>query len=367
MKNDLGIYIHIPFCVRKCPYCDFYSCISDSSIKSKYVKSLIADIVSYKDRRLSADSVYFGGGTPTSLTSAQLCGILDAVKESFSLSDDCEITTEANPCTVDFKYLCELRQAGFNRISFGVQSAVDSELVSLGRLHSYEQAENAVLQAQKAGFDNISCDLMIGVLGQTEDTLAYSADKLCSLPITHISAYMLKIEDGTPYDCESIRNSIVTDDTQADLYLSAVKRLSENGFIQYEISNFCKDGRMSRHNMKYWKLCNYIGFGPSAHSFFEGRRFYNERDINGYIADRSSVFRIEDNSPDAFCEYTMLSLRLSEGISRNRYVSLGGSQKKFDSLSKKLVQEGMAKSNGDRFCLTPKGFLLSNSIILELL
>ncbi len=367
MNNNLGIYVHIPFCVRRCPYCDFYSCTSDGCVKSEYVNALIADIKGYKDRMLSADSVYFGGGTPTSLTSAQLVGILSAIKESFSLSDDCEITTEANPCTVDFEYLCEIRKAGFNRISFGVQSAVDSELLSLGRLHSYKQAENAVLQAKKAGFDNISCDLMIGVLGQTSDTLAYSVDKLCSLPITHISAYMLKIEDGTPYDCDRIRNSIASDDTQADFYLSAVKRLAENGFEQYEISNFCKNGRVSRHNMKYWELCDYIGFGPSAHSFFDGKRFYNERDVKGYITDRNAVCRVEDNNPDALCEYTMLSLRLSKGISREKYVSLGGSLKKLDSLSAKLVEAGLAKSDGDILSLTPEGFLLSNSIILELL
>lgn len=367
MNNSIGIYIHIPFCKRKCPYCDFYSIAGDDDFKKKYVNALISHINSYKDKQLCADSVYFGGGTPTALSANELCRILSAVKESFVLCDNCEITTEANPCTVSSDYLKELRKCGFNRISFGVQSARDNELEALGRLHSFNQAQDAVLAAAKAGFDNISCDVMIGVVGQTVVSLEQTIDKLCSLPICHVSAYMLKIEQGTEYDCDKIRSQVADDDLSAELYLAAVKKLSHNGFEQYEISNFCRDGKMSLHNMKYWILDEYIGFGPSAHSYFSGKRFFYDRDIRGYIINPQGVYHVEDEAPDKLYEYTMLSLRLSSGISRERFVSLGGNEKLFCEYSKRLVEAGLAYHGGDRLCLTPNGFLLSNSIILGFL
>lgn len=367
MMNNLGIYIHIPFCKRKCPYCDFYSLAESEDIKADYVSALIKHIRSFKDKALTADTVYFGGGTPTALDASQLADILSAVKDSFTLTQDCEITTEANPCTVDFDYLKKLYDSGFNRISFGVQSAQENELSSLGRLHTFGQAENAVISAQSAGFDNISCDLMIGIPGQTQDSLCDSIDKLSALGITHISAYMLKIEKGTAFDCDAIRQSVANDDEAADLYLKAVEKLSSNGFEQYEISNFCRRSRISKHNYKYWILSDYLGFGPCAHSYFEGKRFFFERDISGYIKNPDSVLRIEDDNPDKLCEYTMLSLRLSSGISRDEFIMLGGNPDRFDKVSKMLVCASLAEYTDSGVRLTPQGFLLSNSIILKFL
>lgn len=367
MSNKVGIYIHIPFCIRKCPYCDFYSLAGSDETKEQYVNALLKHIRSYKSRGISVDTVYFGGGTPTSLTAESLCLILKAVRENFALTDDCEITTEANPCTVDFNYLKKLYDAGFNRISFGVQSAQDSELSALGRLHSFAEAERAVCNASSAGFDNISCDLMIGTPLQTGQSLCDSVNKLAALPISHISAYMLKIEEGTAFDCDCIRTTVADDDLAADLYLKAVKTLSENGFEQYEISNFCKNGRISKHNMKYWTLDDYLGFGPCAHSYFEGRRFYYDRDLEGYILDPSSVEYTEDESPDKLYEYVMLSLRLSSGISKEKYISLGGNAAMFDKVSGMLIDASLAKRTDYGISLTPNGFLLSNSIILKFL
>lgn len=367
MNKKAGIYIHIPFCKRKCPYCDFYSVVGCDIRKTDYVNALISHIKSYKDKYISADTVYFGGGTPTALSANQLCEILNAVRESFCLTEDCEITTEANPCTVDYDYLKTLRENGFNRISFGVQSAQDSELQLLGRLHSFDTACKAVHDAVKAGFDNISCDLMIGIPGQTVDSLCDSVDKLSQLGVSHISAYMLKIEEGTAFDCDSIRSSVADEDLSADMYLAAVDRLSKHGFEQYEISNFCKDDKRSRHNMKYWKLDDYIGFGPCAHSYFEGKRFYYDRSLEQYVSNQYSSQLVEDNSPDKLYEYVMLSLRLSDGISKETYISLGGNEKQFDKNANMLVNASLAEFTDIGIALTPRGFLLSNSIILKFL
>lgn len=367
MMSSCGVYLHIPFCLRKCPYCDFYSLMCGDDIKAQYVNALISDIRARGNKDIIVDTVYFGGGTPTTLTSVQLCNILCAVRDSFSVSDDAEITTEANPCTVKVECLGELVQAGFNRISLGVQSCNDSELEALGRLHSFRQAKEAVYNAYRAGFRNISCDLMLGIIGQTEQSLLHSIDTLCGMPVTHISAYMLKIEEGTPYDRAEIRNKTASDDDMAELYLSAVQRLENHGFFQYEISNFCKDGMRSRHNMKYWSLEDYLGFGSSAHSFFGGKRFYYDRDIAGYISDCGNTLSIEDNAPDALTEYTMLSLRTTDGINSVKFAELGGDIRVFEALTDSLSKHGMAARSGDNMRLTPKGFLISNSIIVQLL
>ncbi len=365
--NKLGIYIHIPFCLRKCPYCDFYSVAINDNTANEYVEALCSHILSYKENRILVDTVYFGGGTPTSLPAGLIARILNTVREAFVISDDSEITIEANPCTVDEKYLRELYENGINRISFGVQSACDSELERLGRLHNFYRARSAVITAYDVGFRNISCDLMIGVLGQTPESLSFSIDEFSKLPINHISAYMLKVEAGTPYDCDCIRKELFDDDTQADMYLLAVKRLESNGFLQYEISNFCKDNMRSRHNTKYWQLNEYIGFGPSAHSYYDGKRFFYSRDIKEYINNPASTYEVEDASPDKLTEYTMLSLRLVDGLSLKTFAELGGNIEVLERLSSQLCKSKLAVLNDDILKLTPNGFLVSNSIIASLL
>ena len=363
--SKAGVYIHIPFCARKCPYCDFYSLAGAESMFEIYAKALIRDIQNTGNKDIAVDSIYFGGGTPTLMPAKLLCDICEAVKNSFNTAEDTEITVESNPFTADKNYYKELIEAGFNRISFGVQSCLDRELKALGRLHSFEQAEKSVLEAHDAGFENISCDLMMGIIGQSVESLIYSIDKLCSLPIKHISAYMLKIENGTPYDCDKIRNSIADDDKSVDMYLTAVEGLKENGFEQYEISNFCKGGMRSRHNMKYWQLKPYYGFGSSAHSFIGGKRYYYDRDIVGYINAPEKL--LEDGECNALEEYTMLSLRLSDGMSVQRYKELGGDIAKLETLADRLCKHCMAEYDGKRLSLNAKGFLVSNSIIAELI
>ena len=362
-----GLYIHVPFCARKCPYCDFYSLRFSRSAVDGFTEAAVRNIQSFKGRNIAADTVYFGGGTPSLLSCEQVSAILDAVRDSFELSD-AEITLEANPCTADFDKLCGYRRAGVNRLSFGVQSADDSELLKLGRLHNSERAQRAVEDAVKAGFENISCDLMLGTPGQTRQSLKNSVDTLTRLPIQHISAYMLRIEQGTPYDNEKIRNDIVDDELVSQMYLDTVEKLGASGFEQYEISNFAKAGFESRHNMKYWTGEDYIGIGPSAHSLFGARRYFCPSDLESFLSEPVQQSVTEDDDPDRLEEYVMLGLRLTKGISLQRLTELGVSDLSgFDKMTRQLEKAGLCVAQGDSVRLTPQGVLVSNAVIAELI
>lgn len=362
-----GIYIHVPFCKRKCPYCDFYSVVADSSVRHAYALALTQRIAAHADRSLEADTVYFGGGTPSLIEPEDVLHIINTVKDSFSIADDCEITLECNPGSVDYERLCAYREAGVNRISYGVQSSDDTELKALGRLHDFSLAQRAVLDAQRAGFENISCDLMIGTPRQTVDSLMRSVRDLCSLGIKHVSCYMLKIEEGTAYDCDDIRSSVADDDAVSDMYLSLCDELERLGFVHYEISNFALSGYESRHNLKYWEGEQYIGFGPAAHSFYRNRRTYAESDVYAFISNPYADDLIEDDAPDVLQEYIMLGLRISKGISLEKINLLGGNSVAFSNALKPFISAGFARSDGDNVRLTREGYLRSNGIISRLL
>lgn len=362
-----GIYIHIPFCKRKCPYCDFYSVVADDSLRRDYARALIKRIATHANKSLSVDTIYFGGGTPSLMHSDDIADIIRAVKASFNVSDNCEITLECNPSSVDFDKLCAFKSAGVNRLSFGVQSSDDDELKALGRLHDFSLAQRAVLDSQLAGFENISCDLMIGTPHQTIESLTRSVRALCSLNIKHISCYMLKIEEGTAYDCDQIRASVADDDAVSDMYLALCEELERLGFMQYEISNFAIGGYESCHNLKYWIGEDYIGFGPAAHSYYNNRRTYAESDVYAFIANPLSKDLIEDDSPDKLLEYIMLGLRISKGISLEKINLLGGDSPAFLKALKPFVSAQYAILDGDNVSLTREGYLRSNGIISRLL
>lgn len=361
-----GIYIHVPFCKRKCPYCGFYSVEYDAELKSDYIRALKRSMEPYRHSEIEADTVYFGGGTPSLLTPDEIGDILNEIRCTFVLKSDSQITLEANPTSVSPKSLLGYRKAGVNRISFGVQSANDDELVSLGRLHSFEMAKEAIRNAGLAGFDDISCDLMIGTPGQTISTVIDSADKIISLGVSHVSCYMLKIEEGTPYDCDDIRALAADDDLSADMYLELCSFLTSHGYSRYEISNFSKPGYESRHNLKYWHMDDYIGFGPAAHSFYCGKRFFVPSDIESFINNPIDSQLIEDASPDILEEYIMLSLRLSEGMSLARLEKLGGDSDSVLSLARRFENQGLLKIKNNSVSLTDNGALVSNALILEL-
>jgi len=373
--TPLGIYIHIPFCMSKCAYCDFYSQCGTKGEYNEYTEALVKHIGEAQMRSSDyvVDSIYFGGGTPTAIGERNLIKILGAIARSFSVSDACEITCEANPNSVNFPMLKKMRKAGFNRISFGMQSASPSELRVLGRTHTFEDVKEAVALAERAKFDNISLDIMYGLPSQTLGSFLDSLDAAIALSPSHISCYSLKIEEGTPLAERPETLFLPSDDEVADMYLALVSRLADEGYAQYEISNFAKEGKESRHNLKYWTLGDYWGFGPSAHSLVGKKRFSYVRDRAAYIdALRTGdeiIDRIETINTSERCgEYLMLGLRTTAGISakvlEKRYLTF------FDEIEKVLLKyhkTGHTDFDGNTWRLTPEGFLVSNRIIGEVL
>ncbi len=376
MEQTLGLYIHIPFCRSKCAYCDFYSLPSSEDRMDEYQRALLAHLnesaplaSTYK-----VDTVYFGGGTPSYYGGKRLAELLKCIKKNYHVDKQAEITLEANPDSVDVKMLKGLRKAGFNRISLGVQSANDCLLSSLGRPHTFQQAQQAVAAARKARFDNISLDLIYGLPGQSMADWQTTVEQILALEPEHISAYGLKVEEGTPLHRRVENGEILPDDDdQADFYLWAVDRLAQAGYDQYEISNFAKPNRLSRHNHKYWMAQPYMGFGPGAHSDFGQRRYSFLRDLDGYIKgvlEGSTIVDEDDQIPqkERSGEYLMLRLRTTHGIEEWEYRR--SFYMNFEPIEKKLLEyesQGLARRNDRRWQLTPKGFLLSNFIIGSLL
>lgn len=357
---SLGLYIHVPFCAKKCRYCDFYSVSYRRDTVEKYVGAVCRNIRKYSDISRNVDTVYFGGGTPSLLSDAQIGEIISEIDKSFDLSTDAEITLEANPHTLSPDGLRKLRNIGVNRLSIGVQSLVDSELRFLGRTHTAKRAETAVLDAANVGFTNISCDLMIALPNQSAESLAYSIDRLAALPIQHISAYILKVEEGTSFDCDEIRRQLPDEEAVAGLYLRMAEMLSERGFAQYEVSNFAKPNYESRHNCRYWRCEDYIGIGPSAHSCYGGKRFAVQPDIQAFLdADVQQTY-ITDEMPCGFEEFAMLRLRLAEGLHLS---DVEDHRKMIEKKIPDLEKAGYVKFDGETVSLTRKGFLMSNSVI----
>ncbi|MDE5834335.1 MAG: radical SAM family heme chaperone HemW [Ruminococcus sp.] len=358
--GTLGIYIHVPFCGKKCAYCDFYSESYRKDTVSEYVGAVVRNLKAYSDKSRFTDTVYFGGGTPSLLSAEQIQIILDEIRNSFRLAENPEITIEANPNTIDSGKLKKLRTAGINRLSIGVQSMVDSELKFLGRTHSAERAEKAVMDAYGAGFENISCDVMIAIPEQSAESLRYTIDRITTLPVQHISGYILKTESGTPFDCNEIKRLLPDDDKTAELYIEMVELLGDRAFIQYEVSNFARKGFESRHNCRYWKCLDYIGIGASAHSCNNGKRFAVDRNLHNFIESPVQKITITDDNPCTFEEYAMLRLRLAEGLNVDDFP-----EHKDDILKKipALIKSGHINYNENRISLTPTGFLVSNSVI----
>lgn len=355
-----GLYIHIPFCLSKCPYCDFYSVKYGRAIAEEYKKAVIRNLKHYAENKF--DTVYFGGGTPILLW-REICEIISDI----SLSENAEITVEANPCTTLKENLTELRRSGVNRISLGVQSLSDSELTALGRRHTAAAAVNAIETAYNCGFKNISADIMLGTPLQTSESLNKTIEKLSKLPITHISAYMLKIEENTPF--ASAKLSLPDEDTICDMYLNSVAALDRLGFKQYEISNFARDNHMCRHNMKYWSCEEYLGIGPAAHSYYNGERFFVKRDLEDFISSESQKTYGEEkdnNRYGGYEEYAMLRLRLTQGLSLREYAARGGDSEKMLRLTSRIPKKYYTLKD-DNISLTPMGFLVSNAIIAVLL
>lgn len=358
LHNKAGLYLHIPFCEKKCAYCDFYSVFNSRDMMDKYLSALTLEIKKWGGRfDRPIDTVYIGGGTP-SLLGERIKPLLCSVKENFSLEKECEITAEINP-NVDESFLSSAYSAGVNRLSMGVQSGNDRMLKILGRNHTATMAQNTFKRAREAGFKNISLDLMIALPESDLTSLKNDIDFLCGMEPEHISAYILKIEENTALYQNKTLN-FPDDDTQAEQYLFMCEYLEGKGYRQYEISNFSKSGFESRHNLKYWKLEEYLGIGPSAHSFVGNERFYYPRDLKAFINCPETVF---DGTGGGWEEKLMLLLRLSEGADLTQFA-----EKISQSLYREienLKKAGLALFDGRTLKLTPKGMLVSNSIITD--
>lgn len=365
--KPLGIYIHVPFCRSKCNYCDFNSYPNMWEHEDRYFDALIDEIInrSGSDGYL-ADTVYIGGGTPSAVRYQNIARVMAALPRRFSIAENCEITAECNPATIDFDGLKALRQMGINRISIGMQSADDTQLCALGRIHRFSDCVQCVSEARKAGFENISLDLMFGLPEQDAASWKKSLQNALLLRPTHISCYALKIEEGTPFAAMDLQ--LADEDESREMYDVAVALLEQNGYMRYEISNFAQQGFESRHNLKYWQLDEYAGFGAGAHSFLNGNRFANERDILRYM-NGAECSCISETTEELMSEFVFLGLRKREGISKAEFSNRFGAS--IDTVYGKTIQKNLVRGTlveeEGRLFLPADMFYVSNAILWEFL
>ena len=372
--KKISIYIHIPFCRHKCIYCDFYSIITDESI-NEYISALCQEIEYYSvQNNYEVETIYFGGGTPSLLSANQIENILNHIRKNFYVQPNAETTIETNPGTVDLQKLIDFRQIEINRISIGVQTFDENELKFLTRIHDKNSAVETVLNAEKAGFANINLDLIFNLPGQTKNIWKQNLEKAIELPITHISTYSLILERGTILNKMVLDGKVVLqdDDYDADLYEYTIDFLTKKGFIQYEVSNFCKSGFECLHNLNYWQHKNYLGFGTSSHSFLDNKRWWNYSSLKMYIENikrkKTAVRSFEIlNINELEQEYIMLAMR-SKGINIKEFINKFGED--FFIRNKnhldEIVSKGYLIQTDEFFRLTQKGFLVCDEILINL-
>jgi putative oxygen-independent coproporphyrinogen III oxidase len=372
MKKRLGIYVHIPFCASKCAYCDFYSISGREHLMPDYQDALLAHIneSSHAIKNYEVDSIYFGGGTPSFYGADRITEVFDALKLNGNVRMDAEVTVECNPDSMSLASLKQLRQNGVNRLSIGIQASDNDLLKLIGRRHNFQQAVNAVHDARRAGFDNISVDLMYGLPSQRKSDWADTLARIVELHPEHISCYGLKLEPGTRMYKDYNGSAIMPDDDeQADMYSYAAEMLQRYGYLHYEVSNFCAPGFQSKHNLKYWNLDDYMGFGPGAHSCVGNLRYSYVRDLKQYITgvfkNLSIVDEYKNIDPlERAVEYVMLAMRTSQGISENDYrVRCQCDWRPIEKTLRAFKSKGWAEQTGDRWHFTVPGFLISNQLI----
>ena len=362
MKKDLGLYIHIPFCIKKCDYCDFLSWKSTEKEREDYVRALEKEIKSYREfaREYRVSTVFFGGGTPSVLTGEQTERILDAVREVFQMEKEPEITLEMNPGTGEMEKLVQYRKMGINRLSIGLQSVKNENLKLLGRIHTYEEFLESCKWAREAGFDNISADLISSLPGQTLDEWKEELEILTETLLEHISVYQLIIEEGTEfYKRYGHREELLPDEeTSREIYLWTGKFLESRGFKQYEISNYARPSRQSRHNLRYWERKDYLGLGLGAASMVHNIRMSNTRDWKKYMENCENPKKFREDVefleiPRQMEEFMFLGLRKTRGVSRRDFRQSFGRDLElvYEKALNKHLENGMLKTSGDRIYL----------------
>lgn len=364
-----GLYVHVPFCISKCPYCDFYSIpLPDDSVLDRYTEA-VCEHIRRCDEIDTADTLYFGGGTPSLLGGKRIATIIRTAREQL-LTNDAEITLEANPADSLYDTLCAFAAEGGNRLSLGMQAASDHALCALGRRHNTAQLDAAVRDAVKAGITNYSLDIMLATPSQTEADVLAAVNKCVALGASHVSAYLLKIEEGTPFFRNREALLLPDEDEAAALYKLTCEALENAGFAQYEISNFAKENCESRHNLKYWNGDPYLGIGPSAHSFFSGKRWYYERSLEAFLqgAERLAESDGDEIEEDSAEEYAMLQLRLTAGLRRRAFEERFA--RPFPAAwltAARRLPSSLVTADDEHIALTRDGFLLSNALIARIL
>ena len=372
-RTPLELYIHIPFCIQKCQYCDFLSGPSDQITRDRYIEALLAEIQAVQGAEAyEIVSVFIGGGTPSVLKAEAIASIMETIQKKFCFSPDAEITIESNPGTVDSAKLKAYRKAGINRLSLGLQSTDPEELKMLGRIHTYEEFQQSYQWAREAGFQNINIDLMFAIPGQTGEAWKAHLRQTAELNPEHISAYSLIVEEGTPFAERDL--DLPDEETEYQMYEDTAEILAEYGYRQYEISNYAKDGYACRHNIGYWKRTEYLGLGLGASSLFEGRRFSNTRDMQEYLKFSGNTDRIrkdvtELSRKDQIEEFMYLGLRMTEGISEADFEQNFGQKLEniYGSVLQKYKETGFLEKTGMNWRFTRKGIHVSNHILAEFL
>lgn len=376
MMKKMGLYIHIPFCVKKCNYCDFLSAPSSKQVQIAYMDTLQKEIeekaIAYKD--WCVDTIFIGGGTPTSVPYETVVKMMDTVRAEFCLDKDCEITIECNPGTVTSEAFKAYRAAGINRLSIGLQSADDELLKELGRIHTYEQFLETYTWARKAGFENINVDVMSGLPGQTLEQYEDTFKKVTELDIAHISAYSLIVEEGTPFFklYEEDKLDLPDEETERQMYYRTKEILGAAGFNRYEISNYAKEGCECRHNVRYWRREDYLGLGLGASSCMENVRFKNTDWLDEYVMENKYMDKCEVqelSKEECMEEFMFLGLRMTEGVSKTKFADTFGvtMDKVYGPVLSKLKEQKLIAEEGDLVCLTEYGLDVSNRVWVEFL
>ena len=371
-----GIYIHIPFCRLKCYYCDFYKTVN-TSLTDKFIKALEKEIIqrkNYLDNE-KVETIYFGGGTPSVLTKTELTGILDFLKLNFNISPTAEITFEANPDDLSAEYLQEIYQAGVRRLSIGIQSLQNEFLKKMNRRHDAKQAVEAVKNAANTGFNDISVDLIYGLPGLTSAQWKADLEKVFKLPVQHLSAYHLTYHKGTPFYTWLKKGTLKALNEEESIlqFQLLIKMANENSFEQYEISNFARDQKYSKHNSSYWTGVKYLGLGPSAHSFNGISRSWNVSHIESYIkAVEAGVSYSETEiltENNKYNEFVLTRIRTKWGVSADETKTVFGTEKAewFQKNIEKYVMTGLVKEQSGIFTLTEKGMFVSDDIMANLM
>lgn len=370
--NSFELYIHIPFCVRKCAYCDFLSAPGSEEAKASYTKALLREIEAVKTEKREVSSIFVGGGTPSALSPSLMGDIFEKIHESFSVAQDAEITIEANPGTLSKEKLFLYKNAGINRLSLGLQSPEEAELKSLGRIHTYEEFLESFSLAREAGFQNINVDLMCALPDQTYEGWNRNLRTVAALHPEHISAYSLIIEEGTPFAKRKL--NLPDEDTEYRMYEDTAGILEEYGYEQYEISNYAKKGLVCRHNIGYWTRKEYLGLGLGAASLWGNQRFSNTSDFSAYLKESGSPEKIRENREtlsleDEMSEFMFLGLRMTEGVSKAEFLESFGTpiESVYGKVLDKYKNMGLLEEKEGRIFLTRAGIHVSNGVMAEFL